>query len=93
MPGARRSLAERAECLGLEAFQGGQEPRMPLARGVSRRGEAGCLGPEALPGGEGGMPRARGVPGKAAAANASGQRHFQAVLKACPSGGERGAGD
>ena len=66
---------------------------MPLARGVSRRGGAECLGPEALPGGEGGMLRARGVSGKTGAANASGQRHFQAGLTACPGGGERSAGD
>ena len=67
---------------------------MPLARSISGRREAECLGLEALPGVGGGMPRARGVPGKAGGSNASGWRHFQAGggaarlgLKACPEGG------
>ena len=41
----------------------GREPRMPLARGVSRRRGAGCLKLVARPGGEGRRPRTRGAQG------------------------------
>ena len=84
-----------AECSRLEAFQGGQEPRMPLARsipwresGVPRargapwRGEAECLGLEAFQEGRSReCLRLEAFPGGGSGRSAWGQRRSKIPLE------------